>query len=253
MSVPGSELRKTWVEPAVDATLGILEAAMQAPSVKKVVITSSAGAITTLDRVFGDNIDGVVYTANSRVPDSDYATIKEDPIEHYMASKALALNATDRFVSERRPPFDVINVVPTSVLGRFAMAETPEQLLANSNDRGLAVAVGNKLGKIPTGCIHVDDLAKIHVDVLRKETPKYVSFAANVKHSYAQQAETIRKHFPEAVEDGRFPMDGEIIDRPFELDAQATQKFFGWKFQDYPAMVKSVGEQYLELLFRNTK
>jgi hypothetical protein len=43
-------------------------------------------------------------------------------------------------------------------------------------------------------------------------------------------------------------MDGEIVDRPFELDAQETEKFFGWKFQEFDAMVKTVGMQYPELL-----
>ena len=248
MTLPAHELYKHWVKPAVSSTIGILEAASQNSRIKQVVLTSSAGAVTTLDRCFGDNVDGVVYTANSRVLDSEYETIKEDPIEYYMASKALSLNATDKFVAEKSPPFAVINVVPTSVIGRFDMAQTPEQLLANSNVRGLGIAVGQKLGKVPTGVIHVDDLAKIHVDVLKMEMPKYLSLGASVKNSYLEQAVSVKKHFPEAVKDGRFSMDGEIVDRPFELDAQETEKFLGWKFQEFDSMVKTVGEQYLELL-----
>jgi nucleoside-diphosphate-sugar epimerase len=248
MSLPAHELYEHWVEPAVASTVGILEAALQNPRIKEVVLTSSAGALTTLDRCFGDNVDGIVYTANSRVPDSEYETIKEDPIEHYMASKALSLNATDKFVAEKSPPFAVINVVPTSVIGRFEMARTPEQLLANSNVRGLGIAVGQKVGKVPIGVIHVDDLAKFHVDVLKMETPKYISLGASLKNSFPEQAESVKKHFPEAVKDGRFSMDGEVVDRPFELDTQETEKFLGWKFQSFDVMVKTVGEQYLELL-----
>lgn len=250
-SLPASELYKTWIEPAVKSTVGILEAALRNPRMKKVVITSSAGAITTLDRCFGDNIDGVVYTANSRVPDSYYESIKPDPLEHYMASKALSLNATDRFVAEKSPHFDVINVVPTSAIGRFEMAETPQQLLANSNIRGLAIAVGEKAGRTPTGVIHVDDLAKVHVDVLKMATPRYLSLGASLHTSLPEQAGVVRESFPDAVKDGRFPMDGEIADRPFELDASETEKFLGWKFQGFDAMVKDVAEQYLDLLSKS--
>lgn len=251
MAVPAVELYKTWVEPAVASTLGILEAASQNPRVKKVVLTSSAGALTTLDRCFGANVDGVTYTAASRVEGSVYATVQPDPIEHYMASKALALNATDAFVAERAPAFAVVNVVPTSVIGRFEMAETPAQLLANSNVRALAVAVGQRIGRVPTGVVHVDDLAKVHIDVLKMETPGYLSLGASVRNVFARQADSVRKHFPDAVEDGRFSMDGEVEDRPFELDASETEKFFGWKFQGFDAMVKAVGEQYLELLSKS--
>ena len=247
-SLPADELKKAWVDPAVASTMGILEAARQNPSMKKVVLTSSAGAITTLDRTFGDNIDGVVYTADSRVPDSHYETIKGDSIEHYMASKALSLNDTDRFVAEKSPHFAVVNVIPTSVVGRYEMAETPAQLLANSNIRGLAIAIGQKLGKVPTGYIHLDDLAKVHVDVLKMETPNYLSFATSVSSSCTEQVEAVKKHFAEAIADGRFTMDGEMEDRPFHLDSEATEKFFGWEFQSYDAMVKDVGQHYLELL-----
>ena len=250
-SVPATELYKTWVEPAVGSTIGVLEAAHQNPKIKKVVLTSSVGAVTTLDRIFGDNIDGVIYRADSRVPDSKYATIKPDPIEHYMASKAIALNATDKFVTEKKPHFAVVNVVLTSVIGRFEMAETPQQLLANSNVRGLGIAVGQKLGPVPTGVIHVDDLAKVHVDVLKMETPNYISLGANVKASLADQVDSVKRHFPDAVQDGRFSMDGEVVDRPFEFDASETEKFFGWSFQGFESMVKTVAGQYLELLTKN--
>ena len=107
------------------------------------------------------------------------------------------------------------------------------------------------MGPVPTGVIHVDDLAKVHVDVLKLETPKYVSLGANVKASFAEQVDSVKGHFPNAVQDGRFPVDGEIVDRPFEFDASETEKFFGWRFQGFDAMVKAVAGQYLELLAKN--
>jgi UDP-glucose 4-epimerase len=48
---------------------------------------------------------------------------------------------------------------------------------------------------VPTGVIHVDDLAKIHVDVLKMESPKYLSLGANVKNSFSEITESVKRHF----------------------------------------------------------
>jgi hypothetical protein len=79
-------------QPAYLGVVNMLEAALQAPSVKKVVLCSSLAALATMDQIFGDDVSGATYTSNSRVPDSYYNTVKGQ--EHYFAGKTKALNAT---------------------------------------------------------------------------------------------------------------------------------------------------------------
>lgn len=209
------------------------------------VLCSSVGALVTVDKCFGDDIDGVTYTAESRVPNSHYEPIKQN--EHYCAGKALSLNWTDEFVKTPQA-FDVINIFPSSVIGRCELSRTPEELVSSSNIRGLAVAIGKEIRPMPTSCIHVDDLAKMHVDVLRMDTKKYHNFGAGVQMSFSDSKEIIRAHFPQAVDSGIFPMTGNVPDRPFLFDTSATENFFGWKFNQFEDMVRDAAEQYLELV-----
>ena len=219
---------------------------MKSSSVKKVVITSSVGAAVLRSKNFGPDVDGVSYTAASRVSETYYESIKAD--EYYSAGKTLALNATDKFVKERDPHFDVINVLPSFALGPFELASTTDQLLAPTNYRGLAIAIGRKLNPAPTSCVHVDDLAKIHIDILHMKTQRYQSFGAGCQMSFAEQVDIIRKHFPSAVQKGIFPMDGEAPDRPFLFDTAATESFFGWKFKPFEEQVVDLARNYLELV-----
>lgn len=238
-------------KPAHIGTLRILEAAEKAPSVKKVVLCSSLAAITTFDTCFGDDINGVTYNANSRTPDSYYEPIKPAPVEHYFAGKTWALNATDEFV-KKGLHFDVINIIPSSVLGRCEIATTPQELMATSNVRALAIAIGKELDPVPTSCVSVDDMAKLHIDVLNMKTGKYHTFGAGIQMSFEEEeAEVIRKHFPDAIEKGIFPMTGKEPDRPVLFDCSATESFSGWIFKPFEDQVKDVAEQHLELVKRS--
>jgi nucleoside-diphosphate-sugar epimerase len=238
-----SDMERAYVQPAVNSTMSILKAAEEAKPVKKVVLCSSLAALTAKEKCFGDDIDGVTYTAENRIPDSHYQPMKD----HYFAGKTLARNATDRLVKEGLP-FDVINIFPSSVLGRFEPAKTIEELLANSNIRGLAMVIGKTLPPLPTSCVHVNDLAKMHIDVLGMKTEKYHNFGAGIHMSFKEQFEVAKKHFPSAVENGRFPCSGDIPDRQFLFDSKDTEKFFGWKFKSFEDMVFDIATQYLELL-----
>lgn len=144
--------------------------------------------------------------------------------------------------------FDVINIFPTSVTGRWEIATTSEEVLQSSNVRALGIAIGRRLDPTPTSCIAVDDLAKMHIDVLKMDTGKYRTFGAGSLMGWQEQVDVIRECFPEAVEKGIFPMNGEVQDRPFLFDCSATEAFFGWKFKPFKDQVRDVAEQYLELM-----
>lgn len=241
-----SDMNRAYVQPAVNSTLSIISAAKKAKTVEKIVLCSSLAALTTNEKCFGNDIDGVTYTAESRVPDSYYQPMKDQMFEHYFAGKTFALNATDRLVKEGLP-FDVINIFPSTVLGRFEPAKATEELLASSNIRGLAAVLGKTLDALPTSCVHVDDLAKMHIDVLSMKTNKYHNFGAGIYTSFNQQVEVAKKHFPVAVEKGLFPCDGNVPDREFLFDASGTENYFGFRFRSFEAMVVDLTTQFQEL------
>ena len=197
-------------------------------------------------KCFGPDIDGVIYSASSRVPDSFYANGDQ---HGYFWAKTLALNYTDRFAADNPSRhFDIINVNPTSVVGPLRSATTTKELLVSSNIRGLAIAIGKDIGSVPSGAVYVEDVAKVHIDVLRMSTPRYADFGCGVDVPLDQHEGIIRKHFPDALKDGRFPMGGKCEDRRYLWDTSKTEEFFGWKFQSYETMVKAAATRYLDLL-----
>lgn len=208
---------------------------------------SSLGAIVTPAKSFGDETDDVTYTPEHRVPDSYYSSMSETVPEYYSRGKTFALNATDRLAQDELH-FDLINIFPSSVIGRSEIANTTKELLSTSNYRGLAIALGRKEQPVPTACVHADDLAKMHIDVLKFDTPKYSNFGGGIQMSFQDQTNIIREHFPQEVANGTFSMDGELPDRPFIFDCSSTEQFFNWKFKSFEEQVKDVAEQYLELL-----
>lgn len=241
-----SDMNHAYIQSAVNSVLSILSAAKKSKTVEKVVLCSSLAALTTNEKCLGRDIDGVAYTAESRVPDSHYQPVKAQTFEHYFAGQTLALNATDRLV-EAGLPFDVITIYPSTVLGRFEPATTTEELLASSNARGLAAVLGKTLDPLPTSCVHVDDVARMHIDVLGMKTGRYHNFGAGTHMSFNEQIEIAKTHFPDAVARGIFPCDGSIPDREFLFDTSSTEDFFGFQFKTFEEMVVDVAAQFLEL------
>lgn len=110
--IPPERQHDELIVPAVNATLRALEAAKKSSSVKRVVITSSAVAIIPASILLPSEAppSGRIVTGDDRV--------REDQppfpaaFAAYVASKVAALNASDKFMKEQKPAFDVVNVMP---------------------------------------------------------------------------------------------------------------------------------------------
>lgn len=102
-----------FIVPAVNATLRALEAAQKSGTVKRVIITSSAVAVIPPAILLPSEEPSPDHVASgdNRLPEL------EPPFAHnfvaYIASKVAALNASDKFVKEQTPAFDIVNIMPT--------------------------------------------------------------------------------------------------------------------------------------------
>lgn len=93
------------VDPAVMGTRSVLEAAARAPGVRRVVLTSSAAAISDEPPT-----DRLLTEADW----NEKSSLARNP---YYYSKTLAERAAWRFVEEARPGFDLVVVNPVVVVG----------------------------------------------------------------------------------------------------------------------------------------
>ena len=145
------------LEPALKGTTGILGSASKAPSVKRIVITSSIVAVMPRNQETDTTL-----TADGRIPDSHGPF--SNPFEAYCAAKANALNATDAFVQNQRPQFDVINVMPTFFIGKSELITSPKDIIQSTSGFALGPILGQKSDNPRAGVqIHADDVAKVHV------------------------------------------------------------------------------------------
>lgn len=152
------------VDPAVNGTLNVLQACANASSVKRVVLTSSLAAITD------EPDDQHVFT------ETDWNSKSSLTRNAYFYSKALAEQATWRFMREQLRTFDVVALNPCMVIG-----ESIGPGLNSSNQVIRDLLSGTYPGVMALNFCMVDvcDVARAHVLALDKDEAegRYICFS----------------------------------------------------------------------------
>lgn len=141
------DAQRDLVDPALNGTRSALAAA-NASDVKRVVLTSSAAAIT-------DEPEDRVYTEADW---NEKSTLHRNP---YYYSKMLAERAAWRFVEEDDPTFDLVVINPTGVIGPSIGSglSTTSQIIADLLNGGVYPAIID----ITFPYVDVRDVAEAHV------------------------------------------------------------------------------------------
>jgi nucleoside-diphosphate-sugar epimerase len=235
------------IQPAVAGTTGMLSSALKSPSVKRIVVTSSIAAIAPPNKD-----PQTIYDRNSRVLDplGPYETL----FEGYSASKIKALNATERFINEKSPSFDIVNIMPSFVIGKNELTTNKKNITNGSNGVAFAQILGTKSPYPTIGqTVFIDDVADIHIRALMVQGPgKIQSFVATSNgpdgNTISDAIEIVNKRFPEAVKSGILPNDGFTETKTIRFDASVTEGILGVTFRSYEEQVVSLTEHYLELV-----
>lgn len=191
---------KEIVTPALNGTLGILKAIKQyAPSVKRVVVTSSFAAILDEDLLADPK---ALFTEASWNPD-DVKDISRGKPTTYRVSKKVAEKAAWDFVANEKPNFDLVTVNPPLVVGPVEHHLATLESINTSNERFIALIQGKwKTAIPPTGIVDlwvdVRDVALAHV--LGMELPDAGGkrlFPVEGHISNRHVANIVRENFPE--------------------------------------------------------
>lgn len=109
-----TDVQKDLIDPAVIGTTGILKSIKKhAPSVKRVVITSSFAAIVNGPK---GSWPGHVYSEDDWNP-MTIEDAQETPMMGYRASKTFAEKAAWEFVEKEKPNFTISTINPPMVFG----------------------------------------------------------------------------------------------------------------------------------------
>jgi nucleoside-diphosphate-sugar epimerase len=240
------------IQPALKGTLSILEAAHKTAGIKRIVITSSEVAIIPWEEFITKEVDTVFDdTYQIPTPMGPYNHM----FEAYAAGKVRALVATKEFIAENKPEWDVVNILPSFVIGENELITDPELLCDSTNAAALAQVLGRDSGwgAVPSTSVHVEDVAKLHVLALDTDKiPGNQSFLAMSDGekwgtTWGDAIEIVNRHFPEAVKKGVLPNTGLTPTKRTRVDVRRTEEVFGIKFQGYEEQVKSLVGQYLML------
>jgi nucleoside-diphosphate-sugar epimerase len=191
------DIEKEIFEPAVSGTVLLLTAVERfAPSVKRVVITSSTSAVLDFSKGMRP---GYTYT------EVDWNPMKreevKDPATAYFVSKAIAEKAAWDFVENVKPGFDITTLLPPLVYGpNENFLDNMSSL--NTSSANLYQLFNDSTNELPPtnfpALVDVRDLARAHL--LAYESEK----AANQRYlisampfNYQQVVDIIRKSFPE--------------------------------------------------------
>jgi len=245
VTVETTEYDKDFIQPAIKGTTNILSAAKRVPTVKRVVITFSAVAVIPLEALMMG--DDKIHVAEDRVE------LYTGPINHpwvaYTVSKVKALQAAEVFIQTESPAFDIIHIHPAFTIGRNELALNAKAVLKGSNDTPLGHILGAKLDTPrPCGSVHLYDVAKLHILALNPKVKGGQSFLAATVNVWNDSLDIVKKHFPQAVKDGKLPANGDQPTLNLKFDVSRTEEVLSFKLQDYEAQVVDVTEQYLELL-----
>ncbi|KAL7926574.1 hypothetical protein ACQKWADRAFT_280728 [Trichoderma austrokoningii] len=191
------------ITPALNGTRGILEAVKRsAPSVKRVVITSSFAAILSEEHFTDPN---TTFSESSWNPDT-VQDANRSIATGYHVSKVEAERLAWAFIKNEKPHFDLVTVNPPLVLGPVAHSLASVDAINASNERIADLLRGKWKAGIPeTGpvdlYIDVRDAAEVHVRALElPEASGRRLFPVASRISNRQIAKIIRDNFPEFAE-----------------------------------------------------
>jgi nucleoside-diphosphate-sugar epimerase len=239
--------KKDLLDPAIIGTTGILKAVKKyAPTVKRIVITSSFAAILNATK------HEKVYSEKNWNPITEEEAV-QNPANAYRASKTFAERAAWEFVEKEKPNFDIATINPPLVLGPVVHYLNSLDTINTSNERVRNMIQGRtkESGLPPTGVflwVDVRDVALAHVKALEVPEAGGKRFFVTAGHySNAEIAEIIKKDFPDLAD----KLPSEIkSDKPadiYDIDNSRSKQVLRLKYRTLEESVKDTVKSLLEV------
>ncbi|KAJ0297075.1 hypothetical protein COL516b_010978 [Colletotrichum fioriniae] len=232
-----TDIKADLLDPAINGTTGILRAIKQnAPSVKRVVITSSFGSMMDVSKGLWP---GHTYDESDWNPITMEQAL-QNPGAGYSASKKFAEKAAWDFLESETPAFSISTILPPLVFGPAVQSLASIDDLNTSNQFMRSFILGTAKKEIPPTqnpiFADVRDVAFAHVAAMEKEEAGNKRFF--ITNGYCSNRETIdiiRKHFPEykSALPSKCTKGGELPKEVYQTNTTRSVEILGMKYADF--------------------
>ncbi|KAG2563356.1 hypothetical protein PVAP13_8KG215900 [Panicum virgatum] len=224
------------IEPAVRGTLNVMRSCAKAGTVKRVILTSSAGAVTTRPELQGD---GHVLDEESW-SNVDYLTANKPPFWAYPVSKVLLEKEASRFAQEHG--ISLVTVCPVVTVGAApapsARTSVPICLsLLSGDETEFAVLRGIERGSGTVALVHVDDVCRAELFVAEEPAAVGRYLCSSLNTTILELARFLAHKYP------RYPvktnlLSGELLEKPRVRlsSAKLVREGFEYKYKTVDGM-----------------
>ncbi|KAG6641529.1 hypothetical protein I3843_09G079100 [Carya illinoinensis] len=183
------------IKPAILGVHNVLKACVKAKAVKRVILTSSAAAVS-INELNGTDL----VMDESHWTDVEFLSTAKPPTWGYPASKTLAEKAAWKFAEENN--IDLITVIPTLMAGPPLTPDIPSSVglamsLITGNEFLINALKGMQMLSGSISIAHVEDVCRAQIFVAEKESAsgRYICCAANT--SVPELAKFLNKRYPQ--------------------------------------------------------
>ncbi|KAG2688109.1 hypothetical protein I3760_09G078700 [Carya illinoinensis] len=183
------------IKPAILGVHNVLKACVKAKTVKRVILTSSAAAVS-INELNGTDL----VMDESHWTDVEFLSTAKPPTWGYPASKTLAEKAAWKFAEENN--IDLITVIPTLMAGTPLTPDIPSSVglamsLITGNEFLINALKGMQMLSGSISIAHVEDVCRAQIFVAEKESAsgRYICCAANT--SVPELAKFLNKRYPQ--------------------------------------------------------
>ncbi|XP_042517375.1 anthocyanidin reductase ((2S)-flavan-3-ol-forming)-like [Macadamia integrifolia] len=200
------------IKPAIQGALNVLKACVKSKTVKRVVMTSSAAAVS----INNSTETGLVMDEKCWT-DVDFLASEKPPTWGYPASKTLAEKAAWKFAEENK--IDLVTIIPCLMAGPAITPDVPSSIcLAMSLLTGNEFLINGMKGmQILSGSIsitHVEDVVRAHVFLAEKESASGRYNCCGVNTCVTELAKFLSIRYPQykvPTDFGEFPTEAKLI------------------------------------------
>ncbi|KAI1343530.1 ketoreductase [Xylariaceae sp. FL0016] len=235
-----------FLDPAIKGTTGLLKSIKKhAPTIKRVVITSSSAAILNPGnhaKVYDETVWATTTWEEAK-----------DPKKAYKASKVFSEKAAWAFVEEEKPNFNLATINCTYVFGPIQRKLPSLDAMNTSNHRIRDMVQGKMRDSLPPTApvftfVDVRDVATAHLQAMRlPEAGGHRFYIVGGHFSNKRIADAIRASFPRLAD--RLPAEADtaddVPDDVYQFDNGKSRRVLGL---EYTSLEKSVVDTVQSIL-----